>query len=104
MNTYLVGYDLNKPRGADDYEKLREALRQHSGYWWSYLDSTFIIKSNYSAMQIAEALKSYLDSGDELLVVGLTGEWASLGFTDEANKWLRENMSNAPSYVGYRYF
>lgn len=103
MNTYLVGYDLNKPRGADDYEKLHKALREHSGWFWAYLDSTWIIKSNFSAAQIAEALQPYLDSGDELLVVGLTGEWASIGFDERGTKWLHDNVSG-PSYAGYRNF
>jgi hypothetical protein len=103
MKTYLVGYDLNKPRGADDYKKLHDAIKQHSGWWWNYLDSTWIIKSNYSAAQIRDTLKPYLDSSDELLVVGLTGEWASEGINQEGTKWLSDNVSQ-PSYTGYRSF
>jgi len=93
MRTYLVSYDLNSPRGTNDYTNLHKALKEHSGWWWHYLDSTWIIKSNMSAAQIRDILKQYIDSGDELLVVRMSGEWASVGFSKEANDWLYSHIS-----------
>jgi hypothetical protein len=90
MRTYLIGYDLNRPRGADDYPDLFKAIKALAnghGYW-HHLDSTWIIKTNSTAAQIRDALKPHVDSGDELLVVRLTGEGAWAGFNQAGSDWL----------------
>jgi hypothetical protein len=92
MRTYLVGYDLNRPRGNDDYPDLHKAIKGF-GTWWHHLDSTWIIKTNMSAAQIRDALKKHIDSGDELLVVRLAGEGAWTGFNDKGSQWLKDNLS-----------
>lgn len=92
MRTYLIGYDLNRPRGTDDYPKLYEAIKNLGG-WWHHLDSTWIIKTNSSAVEIRDALRSHIDSGDELLVVRLSGEGAWVGFNDNGSQWLKDNLS-----------
>jgi hypothetical protein len=75
MKTYLIGYDLNRPRGDDDYTELIEAIKAF-GTWWHNLDSTWVVKSDKSAAEIRNTLKPHVDSGDELLVVLLSGEGA----------------------------
>jgi hypothetical protein len=91
MNTYMVGYDLNRPRGADDYPKLISAIK---GYptWWHHLDSTWMIKTDQPATAIRDHLAQFVDSGDELLVARLAGESAWRGFSEQASTWLRNNM------------
>jgi hypothetical protein len=75
MTTYLVGYDLNKPN--QDYAELIEAIKAISGgTWWHNLDSTWIFRSELSALEIRNALTPHIDRNDELLVVALTGEGA----------------------------
>jgi len=88
MRTYLIGYDLNRPRGADDYPKLFEAIKAQANGYWHHLDSTWIIKTNSSATDIRDALSIHIDSGDELLVVRLTGEGAWKGFPVSGSQWL----------------
>lgn len=91
MRTYLVGYDLNAP--GKNYEPLLKALREQFTNWWHHLDSTWIIKTDLSAMQILNTLTPHIDANDELLVVRLQSEWASIGFNDEGTTWLKTNMS-----------
>lgn len=88
----MVGYDLNKPRANDDYKNLIAALETYA-QWWHYLDSTWIVKTDREAAQIRDHLKPYIDDGDELLVVRLSGNWASAGFTEKANTWLTNNVT-----------
>lgn len=90
MKTYLIGYDLNRP--GQNYTELFDAIK---GYpkWWHYLDSTWIIKTNWTATQIRDDLKQHIDSGDELLVVRLTGEGAWTGFNERGSQWLLDNLS-----------
>ena len=91
MRTYLIGYDLNKPQQHNDYKDLIAKIKV-LGTWWHCLDSTWIIKSNSSAEAIRNQLKPFIDSTDELLVVGLTGEGAWTGFDQQCSSWLRDNL------------
>lgn len=89
MNTYLIGYDLNK--SGQDYDSLIEQIKT-LGSWWHCLDSTWIVKSNLSATDIRDKLSAYIDSNDELLVAKLSGEAAWTGFSKECADWLKENL------------
>ncbi len=91
MKTYLVGYDLNRPRGEDDYPNLAEALKGF-GTWWHHLDSTWIIKSDLTAVEIRDQLKPLVDGSDELLVATLAGEAAWVGFNTKGSEWLKNNL------------
>lgn len=90
MRTYLIGYDLNKP--GQNYDKLIEAIKGY-GTWWHHLDSTWIIKTNNSAVEIRDLLGKHMDTSDELLVVRLSGEGAWQGFNAEGSKWLKDNLT-----------
>lgn len=89
MASYLIGYDLNK--NGQDYTALIEAIKG-LGSWWHCLDSTWIVKHDGPSTVIRDALKPYIDSNDELLVVKLTGEGAWMGFKTECSTWLKENL------------
>jgi len=90
MNTYLIGYDLNKT--GKDYVNLIDNIKSTFSYWWHHLDSTWVVKSNLSAVQIRDILGPLIDGNDELLVVRLSGEGAWKGFNDKGSKWLKENL------------
>jgi hypothetical protein len=92
MKSYLIGYDLNKPRANDDYKDLIAKIKTLSGAPWHCLDSTWIIRTEQTAVQIRDTLMPYLDSGDELLVAKLSGEAAWKGFTGECSTWLKDNL------------
>jgi hypothetical protein len=89
MNVYVIGYDLNSPRGADDCANLTNAIKAFAA-WWHHLDSTWIVRTNLTAIQVCDYLKPFLDSGDELLVIRVGPEWASLGVKTPGNDWLAE--------------
>ena len=94
MNSYLymVTYDLNVP--GKNYQDLYRALEGYD--YWHCVDSTWIIKTNSTAIQIRDSLKPYLDSNDKLLVVRLTGESAWTGFRDDCSNWLRVSFNEQP--------
>lgn len=89
MNTYLIGYDLNSP--GQDYQTLFDKIKE-CGTWWHHLDSTWIVKSNRSAVQLRDGLMPFVDKNDELLVVRLAGEGAWTGFNQAGSDWLKENL------------
>jgi hypothetical protein len=79
-----------KPPGKSDRE-LIVAIEKFS-LSWHHLDSTWIVKTDWSARQVRDHLKPHLESTDELLVVELSGEGAWAGFNDEAVNWLSEHL------------
>ena len=90
MSTMIVGYDLNKP--GKDYDGLIEKLKSF-GAWWHHLDSTWLVKTEMSPVELRDALKPYLDSTDELLVIDVSGAArAWVGFSDRASAWLKETF------------
>lgn len=85
----LVGYDLNKP--GQDYGPLIKRLKAVGAYWWHHLDSTWLIKTSLTAVELRDDLRQYVDSSDELLVVDVTGRaWAGLGFA--SYDWLHARL------------
>lgn len=89
MSTLLVGYDLNK--SGKNYDGLIEKLKTFSS-WWHQLDSTWIIKTTMTCVQVRDLLQPLIDNDDELLVVKLSGDGAWVGFNDEGSKWLKNNL------------
>jgi hypothetical protein len=90
MATYLVSYDLNRP--GQDYEPLIKAIKEKFSTWWHHLDSTWVIVTSYTAVQVRDILSSYLDKNDELIVAKLSGEAAWQGFNDKGSSWLKNNL------------
>jgi hypothetical protein len=84
VKKYLIVYDLE--RRGEDYEPLLNALRKIGALHPLY--SKWVLRTDYTAVQIRDYLKQFIDAGDLLLVVGLTGEaaWTKLFITNEEFK------------------
>jgi hypothetical protein len=89
MPTYMVGYDLNAP--GKDYSDLIEAIRGYDN-WWHHLDSTWIIVTNQTHIQIRDYLAQFIDENDEMLVAKLAGLAAWRGFNTRGSNWLSNNL------------
>lgn len=89
MKIYFIGYDLMNP--GQDYSSLFDAIKS-VGTWWHCLDSTWLVKSASSAIQIRNTLVAHIDSNDKLLVACLTGEAAWRGFDEQCSSWLSNNL------------
>lgn len=88
MATKLIAYDLNTP--GQNYEDLIAAIKG-LGAWWHHLDSTWLVRTSKTTTEVRDELKKHIDSGDELLVVDVTGDaraWA--GFNESGRKWLKD--------------
>lgn len=89
MNTYMIGYDLNRP--GQDYANLIEAIKK-IGSWWHCLDSTWLVKSDATAVQIRDYLAPHIDQTDELLVADVGRAAAWIGLCEECSSWLHNNL------------
>ena len=89
MTTFVIGYDLNRP--GQDYKSVFDAIKD-IGSWWHCLDSTWIVKSNLTAVQVRDKLAVHIDANDKLLVAVLSGEAAWTGFDKDCSTWLKNNL------------
>jgi hypothetical protein len=92
MTIYMIGYDLHPVRG-ETYNELIEAIK-NIGPWWHCLDSTWLVISNLTAIQIRDALWQHMKADDQLLVLTYTkntgAAWA--GFKHDCASWLQNNL------------
>ena len=90
MRTLLVGYDLNQP--GQNYSELYEALKEASG-WWRHLDSTWLLRTHETPVQLRDRLRLLIDAGDELLVIDVTGQAAAWGgFSERGSQWIKNHL------------
>jgi hypothetical protein len=92
VETYLIGYDLTRPRKDSDYPELIDAIKGLGTWWWHHLGSTWIVTTDKSAVQICETLRTHIDRGDKLFVAALSGESAWVGINEKGSAWLQNHL------------
>ena len=90
MAKILVTYDLRQP--GRDYTKLFDAIKASGTTYWHCLDSVWIIITASALPTVRDYLKEFIDVNDDLVVLGLNGNWATYGLSDECNNWLRNSL------------
>jgi hypothetical protein len=86
----MVGYDLNRP--GQNYEGLIEYLKG-LGAWWHHLDSTWLVNTTKTPAEVRDSAVAFLDAGDELLVMDVTGvARAWRGFDNRGSTWLKDTF------------
>ena len=87
IKCYIVAYDLVSER---DYDSLYEAIQSYSK-WARITDSTWVIVTKRSAVEIRDHLLTVMDGDDRLFVVksGVEGAWSNVVCR---NKWLKDNL------------
>ena len=88
---YAVNYDLKKP--GQDYAPLYEAIKG-CGDWWHYLGSTWLVDTTLSADGIWKKLQPHVDANDNVLIIGLTGDYSGW-LPEKAWEWVRERRGLA---------
>ena len=72
LKLYLVSCDLLQP---GDYHSLKERLRALGAT--AVMDRQWALRSTFTAIELKDILKEYLDGGDRLVVAEVGTEWAS---------------------------
>ena len=91
MAIYMIGYDLHRSNG-ENYDKLFSALEAIGSGYWDCLDSTWLVITERTPVQIRDELKQHLRDGDRLLVMRYGEGAAWFGFTDECHTWLEDKL------------
>lgn len=73
MAKYLVTYDLvGTSETSADYERLIERIKKYPS-WGKVQKSVWLIRTSDSSTSVRDALLSYMDSNDRLLVITVIG-------------------------------
>jgi len=91
MSLYQISYDLRKQR---NYDALYERIKAY-GNWCHALESSWVISTAQSAVQVRDNLRQVLDSDDGLLVTRLSGEAAWYGLSETISTWLKTQLESA---------
>ena len=91
MAVYMIGYDLH-PSAGKNYDELFAVLEAIGVGYWDCLDSTWLVMTEKTPIQIRDELKQYLEDGDRLLVMRYGEGAAWLGFKDDCDTWLDDNL------------
>ncbi|MBB5429815.1 hypothetical protein OKW33_006379 [Paraburkholderia atlantica] len=91
QSSYIVGYDLTRIDGHD-YTNLIQTLESSFSPWLHHLDSTWVIVTDLTAVQVADTLRPHMHRDDKLLVVQCSGVGAWFGFNETGSNWLRDNL------------
>ena len=86
MNCYIISYNLNKP--GRNYEELYKLIKSY--YDWAHItESTWIVYTSTTAVEIRDKLKIIVDSNDSIFIarVGTPTAWTDLG--NNVSEWLK---------------
>jgi len=96
LASILIAYDIH-PAAGPAYDNLVQAI-QSMGAWWHHLETVWIVRSKKTPEEIRDALKIYVGSDDQLLVLDITGDRAGwVGVTDSGSRWLQDNITSPTS-------
>ena len=84
----LITYDLLK--AGQNYDGLIQKIK-NLGAWAKVCESSWIVKTTLSSVQVRDALRAQIDSNDRLFVVTLTGEAAWFNTICDSD-WLTQNL------------
>ena len=90
MTIYVISYDLNRP--SQDYKNLHDAIKV-CGNWWHCLDSTWLLSTQMTAIDIAKKLGAQMDQNDKLLVTPVASGSAWAGFSGDCLSWIESNLT-----------
>ncbi|EHP6399727.1 hypothetical protein [Klebsiella quasipneumoniae] len=89
MAAYIISYDLVKA-GSKDYSNLYNAIKS-LGKWAKVVESTWVVVSELSSVEIRDSLSLHMDAADRIIVVksGNVGAWKNVICS---NEWLKTNL------------
>ena len=91
MATLMIGYDLNK--SGKDYTGLINEIKANFSTYWHHLDSTWLVLTDRTPVQVRDLLALHIDSDDEILVATVSAPAAWRGFNESGSKWLKDNLT-----------
>jgi hypothetical protein len=92
VSTYSINYDLSNP--GRDYSRLITAIHG-LGPWCHPVESSWLVNTNLSAIQIRDHLRANMDANDKLIVFAVAEERAWINMRPEVYQWLTSSWQSA---------
>ena len=86
MNTYIVAYDLYRP--GQNYPQVDQVLEAYGSNSIRILRSTWLVRTNETAVQLRDKVWLKMDINDKIYVGGING--SAWHITDEVNRWIKK--------------
>jgi hypothetical protein len=87
MKTILISYDLQAP--GKNYSELIRNLTNYE-YWARVLESTWLVKTNYSTEEIKDQVSKHTDPNDRLFIVDVSGNYAAKNISSQVEQWIKQ--------------
>jgi len=91
MAVYVVTYDLRKGVVLNNYQKLIELIKEE-GSWACLGGSSYLIRSNHTAVELRDKFSKVLDDDDMLYVGVVNAPAAWHGYAKEVSEWIKTNL------------
>ena len=91
MAVYIVTYDLRKEKSSESYEKLISLIKQ-DGVWACLGQSSYLIESNKSAVELRDSFNTALDNNDMLYVGIVSAPAAWHGYSQQVTDWIKAKL------------
>lgn len=89
MNTILVTYDLRGDEDSQEYARLIKEIKAF-GDVIKPLYSVWLVRTTWTASQVRDDLRRWIDANDRLLVWNVTGRAAAWhGLAPSHGAWIR---------------
>lgn len=93
MKVFLISYDLGVPETSTDYAIIKKYVESFPKWMKPLKSQWFVASSIKSAGDIRDDFRSLTDRNDKLMVLDVTDDsWATYGFSDTCNNWLKNNL------------
>lgn len=86
MGQYVISYDLHQ--AGRDYEKIKKGVESLSDYV-KILESVWLVNHPYTAAQIRDHLRVFMDDNDSIMVIEIGTNWATWNCNAAAMAWLK---------------
>jgi len=88
MKTYLISFNLSSLTVLLNREKFFTTLKSF-GYWAQINENVWLVKTNYSSLNIVTMLKTLYNYQDNVFVIEVTKDWSAFGFNPETVNWMK---------------
>ena len=91
MAVYIVTYDLRNEKTGDKYNRLISLIKQ-DGIWACLGESSYLVESELSAVELRNRYREVLNLDDILFVGVLTAPAAWYGYSQQITDWIKTKL------------
>jgi len=91
MAVYIVTYDLKQECNSSSYNQLISLIKDE-GVWACLGESSYLIETNCSPVELRAKFKKALDSNDMLYVGAVEAPAAWMGYSQQVSDWIKAKL------------